>query len=152
MPFRNIELGRESGSRSPTWWGPRIFPGGGGDRDPARTNTEIPLDAIHGLNMTVYPPHRTPQRVARAALATSPPLSAGFAFAGMCVTASNGFHKFKIGQKVSYRPYRGASPRACTVIALLPEREGEFEYQIRRQDFPSDQVVGESKLREPREH
>jgi hypothetical protein len=39
----------ESGSRSPTWWGPRIFPGGGGDRDPARNITKTQPSATHGL-------------------------------------------------------------------------------------------------------
>ena len=29
----NRELG--SGSRLPTWWGPRVYGGGGGKRDPA---------------------------------------------------------------------------------------------------------------------
>jgi hypothetical protein len=80
-------------------------------------------------------------------------LVAGLHLLARCVTAdAMAFHKFKIGQKVSFRPYRGASPRACTVIALLPEKGGEFEYQIRCPGARSDLVTGESKLRENREH
>jgi hypothetical protein len=43
------------------------------------------------------------------------------------------FHKYKIGQRVTYRPFRqDASPESYTVTALLPERDGEFKYRIRR--------------------
>jgi hypothetical protein len=58
------------------------------------------------------------------------------------------FHKYKIGQRVTYRPFRqDASPESYTVTALLPERDGEFKYRIRRSGAATDLVVGESELR-----
>lgn len=56
-------------------------------------------------------------------------------------------HKFKIGQRVVYRPSRDASPWTYTVTALLPARAGEFKYRIRRLGASADLVVGESELR-----
>jgi hypothetical protein len=62
-----------------------------------------------------------------------------------------GFHKFKIGQRVSYRPTRDTFPTWYTVTALLSERDGEFKYRICRQGgAAADLVVGESDLRENR--
>ena len=58
------------------------------------------------------------------------------------------FHKFKIGQRVTYRPNRDATPTLYTVTTLLPERAGEFKYHIRRSGASIDLVVGESELRE----
>ena len=43
------------------------------------------------------------------------------------------FHKFKIGQRVIYQPLGNKFPTRCVVTALLPERDGDFKYQIRRQ-------------------
>jgi hypothetical protein len=60
-------------------------------------------------------------------------------------------HKFKIGQRVSYRPSRETFPIWCVVTALLPAMNGEFKYQIRRQGASTNLVVGESYLRENRE-
>ena len=37
------------------------------------------------------------------------------------------------------------------MTALLPERDGEFKYRIRRQGASVDLVVGESELRETRD-
>ena len=61
------------------------------------------------------------------------------------------FHKFKIGQRVSYRPSGAIYPIWCVVTGLLPERDGEFKYRIRRQGAAADLMVGESDLRENRE-
>ena len=56
------------------------------------------------------------------------------------------FHKFKIGQRGTYR--LTTTPTVYTVTALLPERAGEFKYHIRRSGASIDLVVGESELRE----
>ena len=62
------------------------------------------------------------------------------------------FHKFKIGQRVSYRSSRDMLPIWYVVTALLPKRNGEFKYRIRRQGgVTADLAVGESDLRENRE-
>jgi hypothetical protein len=61
------------------------------------------------------------------------------------------FHKFKIGQRVSYRPSKDSTATWYIVTALLPERNGEFKYRVRRQGASMDLVVGESELRENRE-
>ena len=58
------------------------------------------------------------------------------------------WHKFKIGQRVTYRPSRYAVPASHTVTALLPAQSGEFKDRIRRSDDAHDFVVGESELRE----
>ena len=60
------------------------------------------------------------------------------------------FHKFKIGQRVSFRPSRDDLPATYVVTALLPERNGEFKYRIRRLGVSVDLVVGERELREPK--
>ena len=58
------------------------------------------------------------------------------------------FHKFKIGQLVGYRPPRGlyAPPGKFSVTALLPERNGDFEYRIRHPEERHERVVRESEL------
>jgi hypothetical protein len=62
------------------------------------------------------------------------------------------FHKFKIGQRVSYRPPRSNFPVRCVVTALLPGRAvDEFKYRIRCDGSAEDLVVSESKLREARD-
>ena len=61
------------------------------------------------------------------------------------------FHKFKIGQRVSYQPSRNNFPVSCVVTALLPARDGKFKYRIRRQGASQDLVVSESELREARD-
>jgi hypothetical protein len=61
------------------------------------------------------------------------------------------FHKFKIGQRVSFRLSRDDLPATYVVTALLPERNGEFKYRVRRQGKSADLVVGESDLRANRE-
>ena len=58
------------------------------------------------------------------------------------------WHRFKIGQRVAYRPSRDAVPASHIVTALLPAQSGEFKDRIRRSDDAHDFVVGESELRE----
>jgi hypothetical protein len=89
------------------------------------------------------PPRNPPQKTA----------SRGFAFVGFGapVRGLMAFHKFKIGQRVSYRPSRDTFPTWYVVTALLPAMNGEFKYQIRRQDGSADLVVNEGDLRENRE-
>jgi hypothetical protein len=60
------------------------------------------------------------------------------------------FHKFKIGEHVGYSPPRGlyAPQGAFFVAALLPERNGDFEYRIRHPEERHDRVVRESELHE----
>jgi hypothetical protein len=58
------------------------------------------------------------------------------------------FHKFKIGQRVSYQPLGNKFPTWCVITALLPERDGDFKYQIRRQANSVDLVVDEGDLHE----
>ena len=59
------------------------------------------------------------------------------------------FHKFKIGQRVTYR--LTTTPAVYTVTALLPEKAGEFKYHIRRSGASIDLVIGKSDLREMNE-
>ena len=58
------------------------------------------------------------------------------------------FHKFKIGQPVGYRPPHGlcVPEGAFIVTALLPERDGHFEYRIRHPTEAQDRVVCEDEL------
>lgn len=58
------------------------------------------------------------------------------------------FHKFKIGQPVGYRPPRGiyVAGGAFVVTALLPERNGDFEYRIRHPSEAHERVVSEKEL------
>jgi hypothetical protein len=79
-------------------------------------------------------------------------LAPGFAFGDpVCDLPLMPFHKFKIGQRVSYRPTRDTFPTWYTVTALLPAKDGKFKYRIRRQGASEDLVVRESELRENRE-
>jgi hypothetical protein len=57
-------------------------------------------------------------------------------------------HKFKIGQTVYLSPslVRNVPGGAYLIAKLLPERDGEFEYQIRSSNEPHDRVVRESEL------
>ena len=59
-----------------------------------------------------------------------------------------GGYKFKVGQAVQFSPQcaRGA-PGLYVVTALLPERDGEFEYSISNESEPYDRVAKESELR-----
>jgi hypothetical protein len=59
------------------------------------------------------------------------------------------FHKFKIGQPVGYWPPPSVAPQGTDhVTALLPERNGEFEYRVRHPDEEHERVVRESELQE----
>jgi hypothetical protein len=92
---------------------------------------------------TKCPPTPSPARVRVGLCICRPRVAPG-------VMAS--FHEFKIGQRVSYWPTRDTFPTWYTVTALLPERDGEFKYRIRRQGgAATDLVVGESDLRKNRE-
>jgi hypothetical protein len=58
-------------------------------------------------------------------------------------------HKFKIGQPVALQSTlynRDAARGAYVVTKLLPERDGEFEYQVKRPGEPHDRVVKERDL------
>jgi hypothetical protein len=84
------------------------------------------------------------------------PLTSPATRAGLCICGSGvslptmAFHKFKIGQRVIYQPLGNKFPTRCVVTALLPERNGDFKYQIRRQGWSADLVVGEGDIRENR--
>jgi hypothetical protein len=84
-------------------------------------------------------------------VATSAATRAGLCVCGPSVSLRGmAFHKFKIGQRVSYRRSRDTFPTWYVVTALLPAMNGEFKYQIRRQDGSADLVVNEGDLRENR--
>jgi hypothetical protein len=55
-------------------------------------------------------------------------------------------HKFKIGQTVFLSPSLGIPGGAYVVTRKLPEREGEFEYRVKRANEPHERVVRESQL------
>jgi hypothetical protein len=58
-------------------------------------------------------------------------------------------HKFRLGQSVSLQATifnRDAASGAYKVTKQLPERGGEFEYQIKRPGEPHERVVRESDL------
>jgi hypothetical protein len=57
-------------------------------------------------------------------------------------------HKFILGQAVKYSPTRGLyAPHGIYVVtAALPERNGEFEYQIKHPNEAHERVVRESEL------
>ena len=55
-------------------------------------------------------------------------------------------HKFKIGQTVFLSPSLGIPGGAYVVTRKLPEREGEFEYRVKRDNEPHERVVRESQL------
>jgi hypothetical protein len=61
------------------------------------------------------------------------------------------FHKFKIGQRVSYQPSRSNFPVRWVVTALVPAEGGDLKYRIHRLDAPEDLVVSEKHLRETRD-
>jgi hypothetical protein len=54
-------------------------------------------------------------------------------------------HKFKIGERLFVA--RHVMEGLYVVIRRLPQREGEFEYQIKSVDEPNKRVVRESQLR-----
>jgi hypothetical protein len=59
-------------------------------------------------------------------------------------------HKFKIRQTVVLQPTifnRDASRGSYEVTRQLPERDGQFEYQIKSLSEPHERVVKESELR-----
>jgi hypothetical protein len=60
-------------------------------------------------------------------------------------------HKFKLGQAVEYYPSRGLfAPHGQYVIsAVLPERDGEFQYHIKHPSEAHERAVRESELVEP---
>ena len=56
-------------------------------------------------------------------------------------------HKFKLGQTVFLQPTilnRVAARSAFEVTKQLPERDGQFEYQIKSSREPHERVVKES--------
>jgi hypothetical protein len=58
-------------------------------------------------------------------------------------------HKFKLGQSVylqATRSNRDASRGAYAVTRQLPERDGQFEYQIKSLSEPHERVVKESDI------
>jgi hypothetical protein len=61
-------------------------------------------------------------------------------------------HKFILGQTVEYYSPRGlhAPSGIYVVTAKLPERDGEFEYRIKRTSEPHERIARESELREGR--
>jgi hypothetical protein len=60
-----------------------------------------------------------------------------------------GMHKFKIGQHLFPAPSVGLNvpDGAYVIVKRLPERHGEFEYQIKNLAEPDERVVRESQLR-----
>jgi hypothetical protein len=57
-------------------------------------------------------------------------------------------HKFKIGQLVDYHPAPGNyAPRGpYLIVAQLPKRDGDFEYQIKHASGMHERIVAESEL------
>ena len=59
-------------------------------------------------------------------------------------------HKFKIGQTVYLAVYLerflSVSDGAYVITKRLPERDGEFEYQIKSVNEPHERVARESQL------
>ena len=60
-------------------------------------------------------------------------------------------HKFKLGQGVEYYPSHSLfAPHGQYVIsAVLPERDGEFQYHIKHPSEAHERAVRESELVEP---
>jgi hypothetical protein len=58
-------------------------------------------------------------------------------------------HKFKIGQQLFPAREVGLNvpDGAYVIVKRLPQREGEFEYQIKNVAHPDERVVRESQLR-----
>jgi hypothetical protein len=61
------------------------------------------------------------------------------------------FHKFKIGQRVSYQPSRSNFSARWIVTALVPVEDGDLKYRIRWLDASEDLVVSQKHLRETRD-
>jgi len=57
-------------------------------------------------------------------------------------------HKFQIGQTVFLVavPSLKIAGGACVVKRKLPERDGEFEYRVKRANEPHERVARESEL------
>jgi hypothetical protein len=57
-------------------------------------------------------------------------------------------HQFKIGQLVDYHPPPGNyAPRGpYRIVAQLPKRDGDFEYQIKHANGMHERIVAESEL------
>ena len=58
-------------------------------------------------------------------------------------------HKFKLGQSVYLQPTifnRDASSGVYAVTRQLPEKDGQFEYQIKGLSEPHERLVKESDL------
>jgi hypothetical protein len=58
-------------------------------------------------------------------------------------------HKFHVGQLVRLAPAlsRNVPGGSYEIVKRLPERAGEFEYQIKSMNEPHQRVVRESELR-----
>jgi len=58
-------------------------------------------------------------------------------------------HKFHVGQLVRLAPAlsRNVPGGSYEIVKRLPERGGEFEYQVKSMDEPHQRVVRESELR-----
>jgi len=56
--------------------------------------------------------------------------------------------KYEVGQAVEYSAKRlsYAPGGAYVVVALLPERDGQFEYRIKHSKEPHERVAKESEL------
>ena len=64
-------------------------------------------------------------------------------------------HKFKLGQSVSLQSTlfnRDAASGAYKVTKQLPEKDGEFEYQVKRPGEPHERVVKERDLSAVADH
>jgi hypothetical protein len=59
-------------------------------------------------------------------------------------------HKFKVGQIVRFEPktwyYRNSVHGPYEVRKQLPERNGEFEYQVKSSDEAHERVATESQI------
>src|SRR5215472_897721 len=73
---------------------------------------------------------------------------------GLCIHAPAvgdecGMHKFKIGQHLFPARSVGLNVQdgEYVIVKRLPERDGEFEYQIKNLAEPDERVVRESQLR-----
>jgi hypothetical protein len=57
-------------------------------------------------------------------------------------------HKYKIGQRVEFRPARGAMPAArdYTIVRLLPPEGEDLLYRIKSSGEPFDRVAKEREL------
>jgi hypothetical protein len=57
-------------------------------------------------------------------------------------------HKYKVGQRVEFRPARGAMPasRDYTIVRLLPADGEDVLYRIKSVNEPFDRVAKEREL------